>query len=818
MSEQKYTQELNDVLSYMYNDLIKLYPASEITHEYLITSFLENKKCYVNFLLENFLMSSNLEQLRKIYKTYLSEKPISVSSLTNTPLSKEMEEILENAQKESENLNNNIIGSQHVLLAMLNPTNKQFSKIQEVFKNIGIDYDIIINKCNKNVSNDNSDKEIKQKNKKSILSLNSKTNRTAQVIQQYTVNLNELAKKGTFDKLIGREHEMNLIIQTLGRRKKNNVVLVGNSGVGKTHIIKGLASLINDKNVPDFLINKEILMLDIISLVSGTHFRGMFEERINNLFNELKKNKNYILFIDDIQNVLKNGNGGKDKDTDITSIISNILSENEIRVIGTTTFKDYRNSVECNSSISRQMQKITIEPVTKEECFNILKQTKTYYETYHKVSFSDEILKNIIDLSEKYITDKKLPDSAIDILDLSGSYAKLQNELNSESELNKIRKQLKQIIDKKENYLNEGNFETVNECLKEENSLKLKLVHEKDEKSLKPITLDILYHTISNMTNIPINKLSIDDKNRLKSIETLLKKEIIGQDEAVDKICRIIKRNQLGISNKNKTLGNVLMIGSSGCGKTLLAKKIAELIYGNENNLIRLDMSEFSEKNSVAKLIGASPGYIGYDNGGQLTEAIKNKPYCVLLLDEIEKADSEVYNLFLQLFDEGRLTDSSGQIINCKNVIVLMTSNIGTKEANDFNKPLGFINNSNNASKNIIEKQLKQKFAPEFINRIDQIIYFNKLTDENLKNIIKLELNKLNKRLKDIDYQITYDDNVVNYIYDLIDKNNNYGARPIIRIIQEKIEDSITNILLEENNKQNNLIKITYENGKLLFN
>ena len=814
MSDKKnYSFELQEVLSYMIDILVNEFPTEVFTPEYLIVSILDIKKCHANMFLDNYLMSNNMEELREIYTSVLNngDKPI----LGNIKRDKvefdfELNKIMEMAEIEAEKLGSNNIGTEHILLSILNPENE--IKIQEVFRTVGIDYDLIFDKCKDNKkanrgprkanfinNNGFSQKEQKQQ----IIPLKSEVNTTSvtaagEFISKYTLNINELVKKGKVDDLIGRKKELGQIIKVLARRKKNNVVLVGNGGVGKTSIVYGLAKEIEDGEVPSILEGKEIVAINIMSLVSGTHFRGMFEERVKGLFEELKSSTKYILFIDDIHTVLKSG--GKDKDTDLSSMIGDILTEGEVRVIGTTNFKEYRNTIENNPSMSNKLQRIVIEPSTVSETIEILSNNKKYYEDFHNVSFTDEAIKRCVELSERYVTDRSLPDSAFDVMDLAGAYVSLEH--SETNEFSELKKRLNELEDEKNEVLNNGDFEKIDAITIEENDIKkrindFKRKENSSEKKKIAVTTSDISRIISEMTNVPITKLSNNEKEKILHIDEKLKESVIGQDEAVESLCRVIKRNKVGLGDKTKTMANILMAGPSGSGKTLIAKKLAEEIFGDEKALVRVDMSEYSEKNSVAKLTGAAPGYIGYENGGQLTEAIKHKQHCVLLLDEIEKADQEVYNIFLQLFDEGRLTDSSGQIVNFKNVIVLMTSNIGAKQAADFGGGVGFVTDEKTNKKSIIEKQLKQKFTPEFLNRIDKIVYFNALTDDNLKDIVKLEINKFGKRLKELKYEIKYDDSVVSFIHEQALKQKEFGARPIIRLVQNNIEDAITDLILE---------------------
>ena len=826
MGEKLYSNELKSILSYMVDVLSKEFPTDVFCVEYLITAILDNSKCHAYVLLDNCLMTQNLSELKKIYINWLKENKkdnvIKTEKSNEIRFDNELDKILNNAEKEQKNLKSILVGTEHVLLSMLNPEN-ECVKLQEVFKNVGIDYNFLINKCNEKSKKDTLASGAKKIMKKpSMLPLKGDVNKQAvtnstEYISKYTINLNQLAKDGKIDELVGRKKEIERIIKIMARRKKNNVVLVGKGGCGKTAIIQGIADMIVKNQVPSILKNKEIVMLDVMTLVSGTHFRGMFEERVNGLFNELKGSKNYILFIDDMQQILRSGS--KEKDTDLSSWIGDILANGEVSVIGTTTFKDYRNTIEINTSISRKLQKVVIEPTTVQETIEIIERTKHYYEDFHNVKYNSEVVKKTVELAQRYITDRSLPDSAIDIIDLSGAYTCLIDR--EPSEILILKKRLLEIEKERNEKLNNGDFEAVDSLNTEENDIKKNISDfnrrvEKDKSKYSiDITLDNVATSISDMTNIPVNKLTLNEKQKIATIENTLKESIIGQDEAIENICKIIKRNKVGLGDKTKTLGNVLMLGPSGCGKTLIAKKIAEEIFGSDKDLVRIDMSEYSEKNSVAKLTGAAPGYVGFENGGQLTEAIKNKQHCVLLLDEIEKADQEVYNLFLQLFDEGRLTDSSGQMVNFKNVIVLMTSNIGAKQANEMGKGLGFISDESANKKSIIEKSLKQTFTPEFINRIDQIVYFNSLTDDNLKEIVTLEINKFTKRLNELSYNFTYTTDVVDYLHSLSVKQKEYGARPIIRLIQEKIEDQITDLMLNNEYDENYTFIASFENEQI---
>jgi ATP-dependent Clp protease ATP-binding subunit ClpC len=776
-------------------------------------------------------MSNNIEELRKVYVSVIDSHTKPQLKDGNVRFNEELMRILDCAKAESEKLNNSQVGTEHVLLAILNKENN--FKEENVFSKFMLQYEFIFNKCNintdkqeetpkspklkpKRISKAKNDGEIPLKSQVNAKAVT--TNTADASIELYTTSLNKMARDGKIDDVIGRKDEIEEIIKVLSRRKKNNAILVGKGGCGKTAIVYGIAKMIEEKKIPTVLEGKEIVMLNPMALVSGTHFRGMFEERIKNLFDTLQASDRYILFIDDIHTVLKSGS--KDKDTDISGMIGNILSEGNVKVIGTTTFKEYRNAIESNVQISRKLQKIIIDPTSIEDTNTVLNANKKYYEEFHNVRYDEKAIAKAVALADRYITDRSLPDSAFDIIDLAGAKTALIDR--EPIEIQNTKKRMRQIEAEKNEALNNGEFEKIDSLTIEENVLASDLAeYKRDMKKLKLATIDIteadIADVVSEITKIPVSKLSQSERAKIAHIDEILKKSIVGQDEAVDSVCRVIKRNKVGLGDKNKTMANILMVGPTGSGKTLIAKKLAEELFGDEKALIRIDMSEYSEKNSVAKLTGAAPGYVGYENGGQLTEQIKHKQHCVLLLDEIEKADQEVYNIFLQLFDEGRLTDSAGQIVNFKNVIVLMTSNIGARKAAELGNGLGFVSNEENNKKSIIDKELKKKFTPEFLNRLDQIVYFNALTDDNLKNIVKLEINKFNNRLNSIEYNIEYTDDVVDYIHVEAIKNKEFGARPIIRLIQNNIEDKITELMLENDYKPNYTFSASCEDGQIVI-
>lgn len=799
---KSFSDELTNILKYIETKLISDFPSKNIVSEYFIIGILENKNCFAYAALEECLMNEIINGIVEEYSYYLSKNPIPLNQFDTPRFSDGFNEYLIQSNVERVKHNHEKINTLHVILAMLFLD----GKIKEMFETVGLTYDmfdayIIKNECNISIHNEVKTKQLPIKVNKNINNTQIVKTRKSEkntLIDSFSQNLNELALKGDIDKVVGREKEFNQIFNILGRRNKNNLILIGNGGCGKTAICKHLANLIVEKKAPVAYHKKKIVQLDISSMIAGANFKGMFESRLKGFLDEIKTAKNYIIFIDDIHTALSEKNQAGD--VNVASMLNNILIDGDIQVIGTTNFKDYKNTIENNNSLSRRFQKVIVEPSSVDESITILNECKESYESYHNVKYTNEAVKACVLLANKYISERNLPDSAIDLLDESAS--KVILKIKDTIEITNIKNELDKIKNDKRQILSNELYEGIYDLNVKENTLKIKLsLLEKNNrynKEQRTVSEDDICELVAEKTSIPITKLNITEKESLKNINKVLKNSIIGQDEAIDKICQVVKRSRVGLSNKNKPI--VMFLGGpTGVGKTLIAKKLAKEVFGDEKYLVRLDMSEYSEKSSITKLIGSAPGYVGFDNGGQLTEIIKTKKYCVLLLDEIEKANQDIYNVFLQLFDEGCLTDNTGQKIDFKNVIILLTSNTGAKQVSDFGSGLGLVRNEQVNTKIIIQKELKKKFPPEFINRIDDIIYFNKLTDDNIKEIIMLELHNLNERLKEIGLSFgddIYEEEFINYLFDKIKGENEYGARPVLRIIQEIVENQISDIIL----------------------
>ena len=638
------------------------------------------------------------------------------------------------------------------------------------------------------------------------------------VLDNFSRDLTQIASEGGIDPIVGREKEVLRIAQILSRKKKNNVVIVGDAGVGKSALVEKLALLISEGNCPTNLLDKRIMSLDLTSLVAGTKYRGQFEERIKVILNELQEAPNVIVFIDEIHTMVGAGNASGSMDA--ANILKPALARGEIQCIGATTFDEYKKNIEKDAALVRRFQKIILQEPTTSETVDILLNLKSSYEDFHNVEYTQGVIETIVQLSKKYITDKQFPDKAIDILDELGSEKKINVKVPEIIE--KLRKESESIKVTKLEVVKSQDYEKAAQLRDEERKILKKLESEKtkwneqQQINKKPISVEDVYNMVTSMTGVPITKLDTKETKSLLALEKSISKEVIGQDDAVSIISKAIRRNRVGVRGVNKPIGSFMFLGSTGVGKTHLAKTLAKNVFGDPEKMIRVDMSEFMEKHNVSKLIGSPPGYVGYDEGGQLTEKIKNNPFSVVLLDEVEKAHKDVFNILLQILDEGHLTDSFGRKVNFTNTVIIMTSNVGAKKVSDFGGGVGF-NDGIDRSKvkdTIIKKSLKQQFSPEFLNRIDDIIVFNKLDEKALKKIITLELNKLNDRLTESGYKLTFDKTVLDEII-LRNSEEDYGARPIKRIIQNLCEDFISDSILMGDIKENEDVLLKINEGDM---
>lgn len=625
---------------------------------------------------------------------------------------------------------------------------------------------------------------------------------TTPVLDNFSRDLNKLAEDGKLDPVIGRDREILRIAQILSRRKKNNPIIVGEPGCGKTAIVEGLAMKIVSGECPRNLLDKRLVNLDLTSVVAGTKYRGQFEERMKVIIEELQANPNIIVFIDEIHTLVGSGNSAGSMDG--SNIFKPALARGEVQVIGATTLDEFRKNIEKDGALERRFQKVVVEPSSVVETIQILKNVRDKYETYHKVTYSDEVIETCVKLADRYITDREFPDKAFDILDEVG--ARMQTELKVPEVVEELKRKAAEIKQQKIDVVKKQNYEQAAQLRDKEKKVLDKLEDEKRKfeeqmsKDKQKVTLEDVYDVVSNMTKIPVNKMSVDDTKALLNLDKHIVGTVIGQDAAVIKVAKSIKRNRLGIKDPNRPIGSFVFLGSTGVGKTHLAKQLAKEMFGSEEALIRVDMSEYQEKHTVSKLVGAPPGYVGYEEGGLLTEKVKNKPYSVILFDEVEKAHKDVFTVLLQILDDGHVTDSLGRKINFKNTLIILTSNLGVKKLQDFGTGIGFGTNAysnEEAKKDILMKEMKNFFSPEFINRIDDTIVFNSLSQDDIKKITDIELKKLMKRLDDMKYKITYDESLVEYIAK-IGYDELYGARPMKRAIQDKVEDLLSEEVLTD--------------------
>ena len=736
-------------------------------------------------------------------------------SLGFTPRSKR---IIENSFVEARKLGSEFIGTEHLLIGIMREGD---SVAVRIMMDLGVDprklYNEIVKVINEDGADANSSREAHSKNEGSFNS--------TPTLNQFGSDLTKQAREGKLDPVIGRKNEIDRVTQILSRRTKNNPCLIGEPGVGKTAVVEGLAEKIVADDVPEMLKNKRVVSLDISGMVAGAKYRGDFEERIKKCLSEVKKAGDVILFIDEIHTIV--GAGSAEGAVDAANILKPLLARGEVQVVGATTLNEYRKYIEKDSALERRFSPVTVGEPTEEETIRILEGLRDKYEAHHNVKITEGAIKAAVDLSIRYINDRFLPDKAIDLMDEAASRVKMKTYTMPDG-LKELEEEIASTDREKEEAIRVQDFEkaaTLRDKIKEQ---KEKLEKEKkkwqnkNSKNVLNLTEEDIAEVISSWTGIPVQKITQDENEKLKHLEETLHKRVIGQNEAVEAVSKAIRRGRVGLKDPNRPIGSFLFLGPTGVGKTELSKALAESLFGNEEAMIRVDMSEYMEPHSVAKLIGSPPGYVGYDEGGQLTEKIRRKPYSVILFDEIEKAHPDVMNMLLQILDDGRLTDAQGRTVNFKNTVVIMTSNVGARMITDKNV-LGFSKSSDNKEsqekeyeniKKDVMAELKKQFRPEFINRIDDIIVFHKLTEEDINQIIEIMLKQVQKRLKEQEYEVEFDSSVK----ELVAKkgiDTNYGARPLKRAIQSNVEDKIAEAILDGKIIPHKKVKILAENEEI---
>jgi ATP-dependent Clp protease ATP-binding subunit ClpC len=647
-----------------------------------------------------------------------------------------------------------------------------------------------------------------------------KTGKTP-MLEAHSRDLTDLARKGLLDPIIGRDEEIERVSQILTRRKKNNPVLLGEPGVGKSAIAEGLALKIVQRKVSRNLLNKRVLTLDLSSVVAGTKYRGQFEERINAIIKELKENPEVIIFIDEIHTIV--GAGSASGSMDASNLFKPALARGELQCIGATTLNEYRQNIEKDGALERRFQKVVINPSSPEVTLTILNNVKSKYEDHHNVEYTEEAILNCVKLTERYITDRNFPDKALDALDESGSRAQ-QSEVNVPDSIKKLEKSIedyregKKVAVEKQKYEEAAKFRDLERKARTTLDIEIKEWEKAMKGQRKIVDGDKVAEVVSMMSGIPLQKVSQDENEKLASIETYLKNRVIGQDHAVEKISRCIRRNRMGLKDPNKPIGSFIFLGSTGTGKTQLAKELSKFMFGDQDSLIRVDMSEYGDKFNSTKLIGAPPGYVGHEEGGQLTEKVRRKPYSIVLFDEVEKAHPDIFNTLLQILDEGFITDGLGRKIDFKNTLIILTSNVGSRKLQDFGDGVGFRSKSKEeeteiAKEILLKKELQKAFSPEFINRLDDIVYFKELIKEDILKILEVELSKVLPRIESLGYKISLTQRLKE---DIAEKGYDpkFGARPLKRIVQRYIEDSIADLMVMKKAEEGSTITLDYDEKK----
>ena len=825
--DDNFSPRVKDVITYSKEEALRL-GHDFIGTEHLVLGLIRNGEGKAIDIL-NFLGIDLNELRRKIESLNPTnfDSEIKESSKKNLHLTRQAERALKTTFLEAKLFQSSIINTAHLLLCILRNENDPTTKI---FNNMDINYNVVKDEYKSIIGKDDFSSESTEnpessefeeiKPTKSSKSKSSSKSKTP-VLDNFGKDLTNMAENDELDPIIGRDIEIQRVSQILSRRKKNNPLLIGEPGVGKSAIAEGLAIRIIKKKVSRVLYNKRIISLDLASLVAGTKYRGQFEERMKAVMNELEKNSEIILFIDEIHTIV--GAGGATGSLDASNMFKPALARGTIQCIGATTLDEYRNSIEKDGALERRFQKIIVEQTNEEETLEILKNIKDKYEDHHNVIYTDEALLACVKLTSRYMTDRHLPDKAIDALDEAGSRVHLTN-LDVPHHIEDLEKELEDVKLNKNNAVKNQKYEQAASFRDKEKIVENKLIiaqnqwEEECKKNKEIVNEESIADVVSMMTGIPLNKLKQSESNKLSKLTSLVKESIIGQDKAIEKVVKSIQRNRAGLKDPKKPIGSFIFLGQTGVGKTQLAKTLAKELFDSEEALIRVDMSEYMEKFAVSRLIGAPPGYVGYEDGGQLTEKIRRKPYAVVLLDEIEKAHPDIFNMLLQVLDDGFLTDSLGRKIDFTNCVIIMTSNIGVKKIQDFGSGVGFGTTAKKSqedsfTRKTIMSSLQKKFAPEFLNRIDEVIIFNSLSKENIHQIIEIELSKLYSRIEELGYKIKLSKKAKEFLADKgYDKK--YGARPLKRTIQKHVEDLIASEILNSMINEGDIINIDYSSGK----
>ena len=833
--DDNFSSRVKDVITYSKEEAIRL-GHDFIGTEHLLLGILRDGGGKAIKILSS--LEIDLDFLRKKIEILSPPNPIinyEENLRKNLHLTRQAERALKTTFLEAKLFQGNSINTAHLLLCILRNENDPTTKLLE---KLNLNYEVVKDQFKEIISENTDDfedisssstYEDEEEEKDDSIEQNpftvksnsgkSKKSKTP-VLDNFGRDLTAFANEGKLDPIVGRKNEIERVSQILSRRKKNNPLLIGEPGVGKSAIAEGLAIRIIERKVSRLLYNKRVISLDLAGVVAGTKYRGQFEERMKAVMNELEKNKDIILFIDEIHTIV--GAGGAMGSLDASNMFKPALARGEIQCIGATTVDEYRKYIEKDGALERRFQKIMIEPTSVEETIEILQNIKNKYEDHHNVKYTDEAIEACAKLTDRYINDRNLPDKAIDAMDEAGSRIHITN-MDVPKEIIELEDQLEIVREKKNSVVKNQKYEEAARLRDDEKNLEKKLLTQQEQwendlkKKRELVTDTNINEVVSLISGIPLKKIdnTTNNKSFQFDLEDKLKEKIIGQNDAIDVVVNAIQRNQTGLKDPNKPIGSFIFLGQTGVGKTQLAKSLGEELFNRKDSIVRLDMSEYMEKFSVSRLIGAPPGYVGYDEGGQLSEKIRRKPYSILLLDEVEKAHPDVFNMMLQVLDDGYLTDSVGRKVDFKNTVIIMTSNVGTRKLKDFGTGVGFDTEfrkkeKNKLSTDILKKSLGKKFSPEFLNRIDEIVVFNDLEKKEIQSIVKIEINKFIKRLAEIEYKIKIDSKAINFIA-LKGFNKEFGARPVKRAIQKYIENEIAKRIVNNGIKKNDTINISHK-------
>lgn len=822
--EAKFSPRVKDLLSHSRQEAFRL-NNEFVSAEHLLLGLIKLNEGTGLRVINEFQL--DLKSIKEEIDVLLEKSSVGQLENANLPLLKQTENIIKQSYLEAKQFKSSVIGTAHILLTILRYEDcaacKILNKYGIMYENARDEYEVILDETKESPraefpgSSSEEDEPFSSPSSKKPSDSKSKT----PVLDNFGRDLTKMAELGKLDPIVGREKEIERVSQILSRRKKNNPILIGEPGVGKSAIAEGLALRIVQRKVSRILFNKRIMSLDLASLVAGTKYRGQFEERMKAVMQEIEKNPDVILFIDEIHTII--GAGGASGSLDASNMLKPALARGELQAIGATTLDEYRQHIEKDGALERRFQKVIIEPTNSEETFQILMNIKERYEDHHSVRYSEDAIKACVKLTERYITDRHLPDKAIDALDEVGSRVHITN-INVPKEITEIETRVEELKEEKADVIRSQQYEKAAELRDDERKLleKLeaaKLKWEEDSKNNKiEVTEEHVAEVVSMMCGIPVTKVSQSETGKLVVMSDEIKNMVIGQDEAVDKVVKAIQRNRAGLKDPNKPIGSFFFLGPTGVGKTQLAKVLAKKLFDTEEALIRIDMSEYMEKFSLSRLVGAPPGYVGYEEGGQLTEKVRRKPYAIILLDEIEKAHPDVFNLLLQVLDDGHMTDGLGRKIDFKNTILIMTSNIGARQLADFGTGVGFGTQARQESKDenvksVIQNALRKAFSPEFLNRIDDMIMFKSLGRKEIHSIIDIELAYLYERILSLGYDVSLTEKAKEFIVDQ-GYDEKFGARPLKRAIQKYIEDPLAEEIIKSNFKEGEKIVLELNEKK----